>query len=267
MLKHLKQAIERVLGGPAIEEADLLRRVLDLRQKGVLLEIGAHNGDGTFMSYVDAGWEVHAFEPDPNNRAELLRKTVGLPNVTVIPKAVADKPGMMTLYTSSESTGISSLAAFTEGHAPSEEVEVITIRDYVAAGGPARVDFLKMDVEGYERFVMAGYPWDTHRPRAVLLEFEDRKTVPLGYSWSDLAQDLKGRGYDVLVSEWHPIERYGVAHTWRRFAEFPTELLDDDAWGNLIAVEPADMPKLRRASRIAPIRLRGRKLVDRARGR
>ena len=70
---------------------------------------------------------------------------------------------------------------------------------------------MKIDVEGFERNVLDGYDWAV-RPDLIVLEFEDSKTVPLGYSWKDLADGLIDRGYQVLVSEWFPIERYGGSH-------------------------------------------------------
>ena len=44
------------------------------------------------------------------------------------------------------------------------------------------------------------------------------------------------RGYSVLLSEWHPIERYGIRHSWRRLRRYPTEI-SEHAWGNFIALD------------------------------
>lgn len=261
-----KRLAGRVLGPPTVEESAYVRRFLGNASPGVLLEVGAHYGDRVFLDFARDGWTIHAFEPDAANRAPLEAATAGMANVVVVPKAVADKPGRMTLYRSAESTGISSLAAFTTSHEPGEEVEVITLADYLAEEGIDRVDFLKMDVEGYEKFVMAGFPWETHRPRAIVMEFEDSKTLPLGYSWRDLADELQRRGYMVLVSEWYPVKRYGTRHQWRRFAWYPTELIDSKAWGNLIAVLD-DHERLGRIVRRAVLQLKVRRRVDAIRGR
>jgi FkbM family methyltransferase len=238
MLRQLARHVSgRLLSGSVFEEAEIALRLLD-RPNGTLVEVGAHQGDHVFGQFVDRGWDVHAFEPDPQNRRALEQAFGDRPNVVIVPKAVSDSPGELTLYTSDESTGISSLTAFTPGHVPSGTVEVVALRDYLREAVVHQVDFLKMDVEGHEKFVLDGFPWDTHRPEMVLLEFEDRKTCGLGYSWRDLADTLEGLGYGVLVSEWYPIERYGVTHSWRRLERFPTALADINAWGNLIAVDP-----------------------------
>ena len=180
---------------------------------------------------------VHAFEPDPSNRA-ILRSAFGdCGNVRIVPAAVSDEAGELQLFTSDVSTGISSLAPFTSSHKASSIVPVLTLKNYLADAGITRVDFMKIDVEGFERNVLRGYDW-SFKPEMIVLEFEDAKTLSLGYSWKDLAEDLVERGYEVLVSEWYPIERYGAygdTHRWRALKRYPTELVDGDAWGNLIA--------------------------------
>lgn len=152
-----------------------------------------------------------------------------------MPAAVSDERGNLTLYTSDESPGISSLSPFTEGHEAAGVVTVTTLRDYLAEHPEVdHVDFLKVDVEGYEANVLRGHDW-RFAPTAVVLEFEDRKTVPLGYSWRDLADGLLSRGYGVIVSEWEADATYGGSHEWQGFHPYPAALNDERAWGNLIA--------------------------------
>jgi hypothetical protein len=55
-----------------------------------------------------------------------------------------------------------------------------------------------------------------------------------------LAQYLLERGYEVIVSEWHPIEAYGQTHKWNRYTRFPSDLETPKAWGNLVAMRPGE---------------------------
>ena len=199
-----------------------------------MLDIGAHHGT-SLAPFAADGWTIHAFEPDPANRAALEAAFGEHANVIVVPAAVSDEAGEMPLFTSELSTGISSLAAFTPTHTRFTTVPVITLKQYMADVGVSAIDFMKIDVEGFELNVLTGHDWSV-KPEMIVLEFEDAKTVPLGYSWNDLAMNLVDRGYAVFVSEWFPIERYGASHRWRRLARYPTELVDADGWGNLIAV-------------------------------
>jgi len=93
--------------------------------------------------------------------------------------------------------------------------------------------------------VLKGIPWESLRPRLILCEFEDKKTLPLGYSYHDLAKYLLERGYHLIVSEWKPIKRYGEKHDWRGFYPYPHKLQTPKAWGNLIAArDKADYESL-----------------------
>src|SRR3546814_15144947 len=69
----------------------------------------------------------------------------------------------------------------------------------------SRIDFLKIDVEGFDFFVIKGIDWDGVTPDVILWEFEDAKTLPLGYSSRDAYSYLVHKGYQVTISEWHPI--------------------------------------------------------------
>ena len=150
--------------------------------------------------------------------------------------AVSDqKASEVSFFTSPESTGISGLSAFRDTHSESARVEVTTVADIIEERGLASVDFLKIDVEGFDYSVLKGVPWDRLKPEVIECEFEDAKTLPLGHSWKDIAQFLQEKGYAVYVSEWHPIVRYGIAHDWRRVFRYGDTDVPADAWGNLLA--------------------------------
>lgn len=206
---------------------------------GVMIDVGAHYG-GALQKFANARWQVYAFEPDSANRAHLEGSFGGTPNVSIDPRAVSDQErAHVSLYRSEESTGISGLSAFHPTHRQSETVDITTLSRFVEDHDIEHVDFLKIDTEGFDLFVLKGFPWQRLQPRLILCEFEDRKTLSLGYNYHDLAGYLLAEGYRVLVSEWYPIKRYGIPHRWRRFRPYPVELADPQAWGNLLAVSNA----------------------------
>ncbi len=216
-----------------INEEEMIARYFGDRGE-LMIDVGVNFGNSCDV-YLRKGWTVHAFEPDPNNRRELLKAWGSNPQLIVNEEAVSDKAGLtVPFYASDESTGISGLSAFTDGHKKIAEVQTTTLKDYYQKTGIKHVDFLKIDVEGFDKFVLDGFPWEKDRPEVVLAEFEDRKTVPLGYSTDDLVNAMIAQGYFVYVSEWYPIVRYGVAHDWRRFIRYTPELDLSRTWGNLI---------------------------------
>jgi FkbM family methyltransferase len=257
-----KQVGRKILGSYGIDESHMVHHMLRRDDAGVMVDVGAAFGV-SLAPFADDGWTVHAFEPDPENFATLEANYGPKANVTIVPKAVSDQRNSLTLYTSDESPGVSSLAPFTENHRPSATIDVITLGDYIRECGITHIDFLKVDVEGFEQNVLRGYDWSI-KPRMIVLEFDDTKTVPLGYSWRDLADNLLGHGYGVLVSEWYPVVRYGTSHRWRGFKVYPANLTDDKAWGNLIATDRGfdDLIKL---ARTTTMRHRLRAAVERLR--
>jgi len=207
-------------------------------RKGTLVDVGAHFGE-SFAPYLECGWRVIAMEPDPANRRALVDRGLDR-GITLIPHAVSDKElDSVPFYASSESTGISSLSAFRPTHQEVAQVRVLTLRRIVEDHNLSNVDFLKIDTEGHDLFVLKGFPWEQIHPEIVLCEFEDYKTRPLGYTYHDLGRFLLGQQYTVYLSEWYPIVRYGGDHRWRRFVRYPVDVVDQRAWGNLVAVSGA----------------------------
>ena len=202
---------------------------------GVMCDVGAHHGY-CLLPFAKAGWQVFAFEPDPENRAQLLENTRTYSGVHVDSRAVSDQVAeSVPFFTSKESSGVSSLSAFLPSHEQTYTVSTTTLSEFMLEQGLDRVDYLKIDTEGFDLMVLQGLTWEQIQPSVILCEFEDAKTQKLGYTYTTLADYLVGKGYHVLVSEWRPIVRYGEQHSWRGYFTYPHNLHDEKAWGNLIA--------------------------------
>lgn len=200
-----------------------------------MLDVGAHVG--TSAAYFHKlGWSIHCFEPDTKNRSKLMERFDGVDNVTIDKRAVSNETAEgISFFSSPESTGISGLLAFRDTHAESDRVDVTTLTEVIKSRSISQVDFLKIDVEGYDLNVLKGAPWDTVLPDVIECEFEDAKTLKLGHTWRDVAEFLRERGYAVYVSEWHPIVRYGIGHDWRRVVPYNDHSMSPNAWGNFLA--------------------------------
>lgn len=231
-----------------IDEAAMVANLFtELPQDGrVMIDVGAHHGS-SLRPFALMGWSVLAFEPDHENRAALERKASSWGKVTIDARAVSDIPiDKVPFYASDLSHGISGLLSFHESHRQVDEVEVTTLDKALDEHGVDRIDFLKIDVEGFDFAVLKGVPWDRIAPEVVLCEFEDAKTLQLGHRWRDIADFLVEHGYTVYVSEWYPIERYGVRHQWRSLRRYPCDLWVNESWGNLLAFR--SQPRVERLS-------------------
>ena len=112
------------------QHLDETKIILDLfrdQKDGVMIDVGAHHGYAC-EGFVEKGWDIYAFEPDPNNRKVLSTRLGNKSNVEIFSNAVSDTSGQtLPFYASDESTGISGLSAFTEGHRKICQAETITL--------------------------------------------------------------------------------------------------------------------------------------------
>ncbi len=218
---------------------------------GVMIDVGAQFGT-SFRPYLQQGWRCVAFEPD-STKLPKLQQFLSNPQLTLIRAAVGEKPAKsMQFYTSAESTGISSLVPFRDSHTPSESVPVTTLSIELPEFGIEHIDYLKIDTEGYDLFVLRGHDWRI-KPEVVMAEFDELKTRHVGTSYHDIAKLLVDQGYIVYCSEWQPLVKYGSGHTWHAMQQYPCALHHPDAWGNFIAIRgDADLNAM--AELIAPHR-------------
>jgi FkbM family methyltransferase len=219
------------------DEIAFVEKVLEpyLEDRKTLIDVGAHEGSVS-KRFATKHWSVLAFEPDPNNRAQLEKKTVGYSNVQIDVRALSNEViENVAFYQSRTSTGVSSMLPFMEDHEENAQVQVTTLAIALNEYAITHIDFLKIDAEGYDLRVLEGFPWEELTPTAIVCEFEDSKTTLLGYDMHEMAQYLLDKDYVVLISEWHPIIRYGQRHDWRRLVPYPAHLAGNKAWGNLLA--------------------------------
>ena len=225
-----------------VDEVDLIFKVLmrtDVPKS--MIDVGAHHGN-SLKRYVKAGWHIYAFEPDPRNRRKLMERFGNQKNLLVDPRALgAIDQKNLDFYTSPDSSGISGLSPFQKSHSATDQVDMITLRTFQKEKNMKRPGFLKIDTEGHDLFVLQGYPWETGRPDCVICEFEDKKTLPLGYDFKQLANFLLEENYHLIVSEWDPIEKYGEIHNWKAFHRYPMQLSSPEAWGNIIGFQNRDL--------------------------
>jgi len=209
-------------------------------KKPILVDVGAHHGE-TLDPYISLKWKVIAFEPDTSNR-EFIQNKINLDKekyeeLSLFPYAVSDRAEKsVSFYSASEATTISSLSPFHETHKVGDTVDVKTLTEVFCDEGIKDVTYLKIDTEGHDLFVLKGADWENFRPDLVMCEFEDNKTKPLGYDYFELGMYLVDNGYQVYLSEWEPIVKYGIRHKWVSINKFPCRISNKYGWGNFIAV-------------------------------
>lgn len=203
-----RHIVHRMLNGPGTEECDIYALPQFISAGDTVFDIGANCGDYTvaMSKLVGPSGRVYAFEPIPHN-LDILRTVVarlGLRNVTILPIALGDSKCSLPMTVPVLGFGGGySLARFASPDEPREcEVECDTIDSLIDRGTIAVPSFIKCDVEGAERKVIAGADKlvRDHHPSWLLETFE-----------SDIFGLMRTLGYRSFVYEVHrtmePVEQ------------------------------------------------------------
>jgi FkbM family methyltransferase len=144
------------------EETTFLRSVL--RSSDVFVDIGANIGVYTTLAAkcVGPGGRVVAFEPGPYNYSLLTHNINrnGFKNVTPLQMALGDSPGTATLNVSKKNYGDNrigeELRQLEEFDSVGVQVNTDTLDNVLRRLKIDRVDCIKMDVQGFEAYVLDG---------------------------------------------------------------------------------------------------------------
>jgi FkbM family methyltransferase len=124
----------------------------------VIVDVGAGRGEDTltFSRAVGRTGRVIAVEAHPLTFAILKNLCVlnGLTNVTAVQLALMDKPGSVQIV-DSESSWMENTIEYGNG-SRGQEVRAATLDDVCVKEGLKDIAFLKMNIEGAERFALLG---------------------------------------------------------------------------------------------------------------
>lgn len=162
------------------EPYSTIRQYLDfaqLKPGSNVIDLGTYSALTAiaFSKEVGAGGRVVALEPDPVNfqsaqyNIAMHRRVNGLDNVTLVPMAAADRDG--TIELSSEGTMGSALVSIVGGYrGVTVEVQARTLATLAREFALDAVDFVKVDIEGAEMFVVPQCAefLATFRPRMII---------------------------------------------------------------------------------------------------
>jgi FkbM family methyltransferase len=174
------------------EDVVLARALRPDDRRGFWVDVGAGDPvlDSVTAAFAERGWRGVNVEPLPREHERLcaarpadtnlrvaLGARAGLGKLFVEPTEKRQRPDPDAPIDRGASTMVPEFAeryrAGGQEFTPIE-VPIWTLAQVVADHVPGPVDFLKVDVEGFEREVLAGADWSSFRPRVVVME----ATVP-----------------------------------------------------------------------------------------
>jgi FkbM family methyltransferase len=174
-----------------------------LRAGDVVVDAGANVGDTAMFAAKRVGptGSVHAIEAHPRTFS-FLREHVamnGLSNITVYNVALGASRGEVHF---------SDLRTDDGNHVAADGICVVQRRLDDLLVQVEEVALLKIDVEGYEKFVLQGAPRVLARTSCVLFESWESHCQKFGYPGRDVLDLLHGAGFTILresAGAWVPI--------------------------------------------------------------
>jgi FkbM family methyltransferase len=166
-----------------------------IKDSDVVIDAGAWIGD--FSAYaVSKGAIVYAFEP-VSEPYDILVKTALLNNNKIIPikKALGNNDGTLEIIVPKNAF---SSSIYTLKGGKKETIEVMTLDEFVEKEAIKKVDFIKADVEGGERYLLMG-------AKKVLKEFNPKLAI-CTYHFPEDPELL-----EKIILEINP--KYSIIHT------------------------------------------------------
>lgn len=159
----------------------------EIEATDTVVDIGANIGIFTLYAATKTEKRVYSFEPFPSN-FEYLQQNISLNNfkyVTPHLAAVSDKVETRNFFVD-ESTSHHLAYKNTKSNSESFiKVQTVTLKHIMDQNNLAQIDFLKLDCEGGEGYIMLSTPIDyLKRIRKIAMEFHDTLS-PLNHEEMD----------------------------------------------------------------------------------
>lgn len=168
--------------------------------RGIAIDVGAHVGLWSRLMARDFA-EVMAFEPVAEHAA-LWRVNVSAPNAVLIDVALGARPGGVVMDRPAGNSGNTRVSL--AQHPPGPSHVLMSTLD-LEIGAAVTVDFIKIDCEGYEMFVLQGGRETIQRCKpAIIVEQKPGNGQHFGLGQTDAVRLLEGWGYvqrDVIAGD------------------------------------------------------------------
>jgi FkbM family methyltransferase len=161
------------LGAHEKDILNVFQKILSTMDSPVVVDVGANAGHHSLFFSRFAS-QVHSFEPWRNVREQfLLRlKDNNIQNVKVYSVALGSQDESRAYFAPSDGnlgTGSFLSSHYAEQNQRSEDLQIVNGDEYFRKNGISKVNLIKIDVEGWEWFVLLGLSKTIERCRPVVL--------------------------------------------------------------------------------------------------
>jgi FkbM family methyltransferase len=182
----MDQNRQLIHGRQAYQGKKQLAALAFCKQKRVAIDVGGHVGLWSWN--LSHEFEVvEAFEPVAEHRSCFMANLVGRSNVTLNAVALGAVPGKISIKTENGSSGNSTVAG--EGDIPMERLDSFEFE---------KIDFMKIDCEGYEENVLIGGVETILRCKPVIIVEQKRDmSAAYGFKPQGAVTWLQHLGYNM----------------------------------------------------------------------
>lgn len=188
-----------------------------LRPGMTVFDVGANVGVyGMFMARkVAPKGTCYAFEPNPELKPylEANKRVNGLVNLDLSFVGTGESPSEVGFVTNRSNIGESHVDPASATRAGRSDVQIVRLDDFVAERGIGPIDFVKIDVEGFELPTLRGFENTLRRKDEMIVhtEIEPRHMKRYGYTLTDLFQFMHALGYSAFALDHNGFSPYDAS--------------------------------------------------------
>jgi len=173
-----------------------------IKKNDTVLDIGANIGFyATILSdIVGEHGTVHCFEPDTKNFEHLKKATASIKNIKINNKAAGPRTEKLKIYTS-KNLNVDHRTYKPEEYDQEIEIDAVSIDDHLASA--PKVDFIKMDIQGFEMQAIQGMQTilEKNKDVKIISEFWPYGLKKAGSSVTDYFIFLVAKGFNCYLLE------------------------------------------------------------------
>lgn len=187
----------------------------DIKRANVIFDVGSNIGATVLnFAHYNPDAKIYAFEPHPltYKRAEENIKLNKFKNIKLINSGIGNKLENLKLYEVNNKNSGKNRILFENDFFPFIEVSIDTIDNFIRNNNITALDILKIDVEGFEYFVIeGGYESILKYKPLIIIEINDNYLKEKNKSAEDLIKLLINNGYNYLYDA-HDLSPFNPGH-------------------------------------------------------
>ncbi|MBN1617921.1 FkbM family methyltransferase [Candidatus Dojkabacteria bacterium] len=175
----------------------------NVKKNNVIFDIGANIGYYSVIGskIIGESGQVYAFEPDPFN-LKLLNENITLnkqKNIISIPKAVGSSNQKISLQ-QDLNQGHTRVSTKEKSSQEIPQIEMITLDDFILENKISNVDYLKIDIEGYELYALEGAENSLGKGiiKTIMIEINPEALKQANTKWTELYA-LLDRYFELFI--------------------------------------------------------------------